>query len=177
MDKKNRTNVSDECQICGGKIWKAQTVLIEGAKIIVCQNCAQFGKRISPETKPSKLKMELKTTSKHVKQLKSNKTEEFLEPSIEVVSNYAEKIRNARIQKSLNQDQFAKKLNEKPSLIRRIESGKVTPTIELAKKIENIYKIQLLDKTDKGDVDVKNYMKNKQKRSTLGDIAFIKKKK
>jgi len=176
MDKKNRNNVSDECQICGGKIWKAQTVLIEGAKIVVCQNCAQYGKKVSPETKPFKLKMGPKANSKPVKQLKSNKTEEFLEPSIEVVSNYAEKIRDVRIQKNLNQDQFAKKLNEKPSLIRRIESGKVTPTIELAKKIESVYKIQLLDKSDKGDVDVKNYMK-KQKRSTLGDMAFIKKKK
>ena len=176
MEKKNRSNASDECQICGGKIWKAQTVLIEGAKIVVCQNCAQYGKKISPENKPSKFKMGPKAASKPVKKLKSNKTEEFLEPSIEVVSNYAEKIREIRIKKNLNQDQFAKKLNEKPSLLRRIEAGKVTPTIELAKKIESVYKIQLLDKADKSDVDVKNYMK-KRGGSTLGDIAFIKKKK
>ncbi|GAJ04991.1 unnamed protein product, partial [marine sediment metagenome] len=42
---KNVSNQFDkECPICGGKIWgKGQKVLIEEAKITVCQSCAQYG--------------------------------------------------------------------------------------------------------------------------------------
>ncbi|MCK4383585.1 MAG: helix-turn-helix domain-containing protein, partial [Candidatus Lokiarchaeota archaeon] len=75
-----------------------------------------------------------------------------------------------------NQDQFAQKLNEKPSLIRRIESGKAEPTEKLAKKIESVYNIKLLKKADDYIVSTKDYMK-KQKNTSLGDIAIIKKKK
>ena len=50
--------------------------------------------------------------------------------------DYAKRIKNARTNSKLNQEQFAQKLNEKPSLLRRIESGKVEPTIKLAEKIE-----------------------------------------
>jgi len=106
---------------------------------------------------------------------KTFQSRENIEASIEIVSDYAKKIRNARMNKKLNQEQFAQKLNEKPSLLRRIESGKVEPTIKLAKKIEKVYGTKLLRKADDVAVNTKNYMKRKG-GSTLGDIAFIKKK-
>ena len=68
------------------------------------------------------------------------------------------------------------KLNEKPSLLRRIEAGKVEPNEKLAKKIESVYNIKLLKKAEDFVVNTKDYMK-KQKNSSLGDIAIIKKKK
>ncbi|GAG71186.1 unnamed protein product [marine sediment metagenome] len=46
---------------------------------------------------------------------------------LEIVLDYAKRIRNIRSNLRLNQDQFAQKLNEKPSLLRRIEAGKVEP--------------------------------------------------
>jgi len=156
------------CPICEGVIWKGQKVLIEGVKMTVCNSCAQYGKKLL--TKP-------KSTSSHSTHPKSssrnviNKMEE-----VEIVPDYAKIIRNVRTLKKLNQDQFAQKLNEKPSLLRRIESGKVKPTIKLAKKIEKVYNITLLKKSDEIEVNTKKYMK-KQTSSTLGDIAFIKKKK
>ena len=69
-------------------------------------------------------------------------------------------------------------MNEKPSLLRRIEAGKVEPTVKLAKKIEDVYKIKILKKSDEIEARVQNnkYMKKSNVKS-LGDIAFIKKKK
>ena len=82
------------------------------------------------------------------------------------------------MRRGLNQEEFAQKLNEKPSLMRRIEAGKVEPTLELAKKIENVYQIKLLKEIDSLEPSEKGsaYMKTST-GSTLGDIAFIKKKK
>ncbi len=47
MSKKISSQFEKECPICGGKIWgRGQKVLIEGAKITVCQSCAQYGVKI-----------------------------------------------------------------------------------------------------------------------------------
>ena len=96
---------------------------------------------------------------------------------LEIVLDYAKRIRNVRSNLRLNQDQFAQKLNEKPSLLRRIEAGKVEPNIKLAKKIQEVYKIKLLKKIDETEFSVHEtkFMK-KSTGSSLGDIAFIKKK-
>ncbi|MBA7704505.1 hypothetical protein ES703_113317 [subsurface metagenome] len=97
---------------------------------------------------------------------------------LEIVIDYAKRIRNVRNNLKLNQDQFAQKLNEKPSLLRRIEAGKVEPTIKLAKKIQEVYKIKLLKKVDETEFSVqKTKFMKKSTGSSLGDIAFIKKKK
>ena len=97
---------------------------------------------------------------------------------LEIIPNYAKKIRSKRNSLGLSQDQFAQKLNEKPSLLRRIEAGKVEPTIKLAKKIEEVYKIKILKKADEIEASVESskFMK-KSSGTSLGDIAFIKKKK
>ena len=175
MAKKNRTEYDKECPICGGLIWKGQRVLIEGAKITVCQSCAKQGKILYDSSKRSD---QIKSISpKPSKPTKLFREAERFEKT-EVVNNYAQLIHKTRISVDLNQDQFAKKLNEKPSLIRRIEAGKVEPTLELAKKIEKVYHIKLITEPDKIEPSMQGseYMK-KSTGSTLGDIAFIKKKK
>ena len=164
-------NEERRCPICDGIIWKGQKVLIEGVKMTVCNSCAQYGKKLLTKPKSTYLK---KSYSTHPKSSSRNSKKKMDE--MEIVPDYAKIIRNVRTLKKLNQDQFAQKLNEKPSLLRRIESAKVKPTIKLAKKIEKVYNITLLKKSDEIEVNTNKYMK-KQTSSTLGDIAFIKKKK
>lgn len=177
MYNKKNVRINDDCPICGGKIWgKGQKVLIEGAKITVCQSCAHYGKKIITKKKLSKFERISTNKRKITKSKPSNKLKGILEPSIEIVPDYFKRIRNVRTQKNLTQEQFAQKLNEKPSLIRRIESGKVEPNLKLAKKIEEVYHIQILKATDEVKVNTEKYMK-KTSTTSMGDIAFIKKKK
>lgn len=177
MPKPQYNEIDKECPVCGSIIWgKGQRILLEGAKITVCHNCAQHG-----------IKIQKISTSTHIKSSFSRdrairpKHQDLKKPRIddlEIIPDYAKKIRNARNTLGLNQDQFAQKLNEKPSLLRRIETGKVEPTIKLAKKIEDVYNIKIIKKVTEIEADVSNnkYMK-KTSRTSLGDIAFIKKKK
>jgi putative transcription factor len=176
MPKPRYNEIDKECPICGGIIWgKGQRVLLEGAKITVCDNCAQHGTKIyKPVTNVQmKKKGQIKTQIAPKKQTFKPKGIEELE----IVIDYAKRIKNVRNNLRLNQDQFAQKLNEKPSLLRRIEAGKVEPTIKLAKKIQEVYKIKLLKKIDETEINVQEtkFMK-KSTGSSLGDIAFIKKK-
>lgn len=177
MPKPQYDEIDKECPVCGSIIWgKGQRVLLEGAKITVCHNCAQYG-----------VKIQKLSTSTYIKSSFSRdrairpKRQALKKPRIddlEIIPDYAKKIRNARNTLGFNQDQFAQKLNEKPSLLRRIETGKVEPTIKLAKKIEDVYKIKIIKKVTEIEADVSNnkYMK-KSSGTSLGDLAFIKKKK
>ncbi|KKN06972.1 hypothetical protein LCGC14_1071920 [marine sediment metagenome] len=177
MPKPDYKEFDKECPICGGIIWgKGLRVLIEGGKITVCLNCAQYGEKLTELSSNSSSKKH--RTSGKTKQRKRRVYEKNLRDEIEIVPDFAKKIRNARNSLGLNQDQFARKLNEKPSLLRRIETGRAKPTVKLAKKIEEAYKIKLLQKGDmiEGSIQRDKYMK-KSIRTSLGDIAFIKKKK
>ncbi len=175
MSNKNMNEFDKQCPICGGMIWKGKRVLIEGAKITVCQNCAKEGKLIYDPPKKYSQKKGVKPKASPPRKI-YRKEDKF--ENVEISSNYAQIIHKARISRGLNQDQFAQKLNEKPSLLRRIEAGKVEPTIKLAKKIENMYNIKILKEIDAVEPSAQSskYMK-KSTSSTLGDIAFIKKKK
>jgi putative transcription factor len=175
MSNKEKSEFDKECPICGGMIWKGQKVLIEGAKITVCQNCAKNGLIIHEKAIKHNRNKKIRVKSSKSSRL-SRETERF--EKIEIVPNFAHLIKKARTSRGLNQDQFAQKLNEKPSLLRRIETGKVEPTLNLAKKIEKVYEIKLLKESDKIEPSAQSskYLK-KSSGSTLGDIAFIKKKK
>ena len=178
MPKPQNNEIDKECPICGSIIWgKGQRVLLEGAKITVCHNCAQHGIKIQ---KPPTIKHINKSYS-HDKKSHRPKRPIIKKPYVddfEIIQDYAKKIRNVRSSLGLNQDQFAQKLNEKPSLLRRIEAGKVEPTVKLARKIEDVYKIKILKKTTEIEANVENnkYMK-RSSGTSLGDIAFIKRKK
>ena len=177
MSKKISSQFEKECPICGGKIWgRGQKVLIEGAKLTVCQSCAQYGVKIKSVPKAgNKVNPDYAKSKSSAKKKAYNKQ---IDDGLEIVADYVSKIRNARNSRGLNQDQFAQKLNEKPSLLRRIEAGKVEPTIKLAKKIEQIYEIILVKKVDETEPSTtqNKYMK-KSGSTSLGDIAIVKRKK
>ena len=126
------------CDMCGseGKLYKA---IIEGAQLNVCQECSKFGKVIGviKQEAPRKIKSKIGTI------------DENKEPQTEtmqiIVSDYAEKIKKKRETLGLKQEEFAKKINEKESLVHNVESGRYEPSIELAKKIERFLKIKLIE--------------------------------
>jgi len=177
MPKPNYNDIDKECPVCGGIIWgKGRKVLLEGATITVCHNCAQHGTKIHKTTTTIKPKSSYHQKPSQTPRKKNYKSS--IVENLEIVQDYDKKIRDIRSKLKLNQDEFAQKMNEKPSLIRRIESGKVKPTIRLAKKIEKIYDLILLKKIDDSEsITHENRFIKKSKGSSLGDIAFIKKKK
>ena len=101
MAKKNRIEYDKECPICGGIIWKGQKVLIEGAKITVCQSCAKQGKILYDSSKRSgQIKQVSPKTSKPTKLFRE--AERF--ERTEIVMNYAQIIHQTRLSANLNQD-------------------------------------------------------------------------
>ncbi|MBY9007156.1 MAG: TIGR00270 family protein [Candidatus Lokiarchaeota archaeon] len=173
MSQNKQHDLDKECPICGGIIWgRGQPTIIEGAKIVVCQNCAQHGKKIYTPQKKTYPKGSYPNQKRSVPKQSYRSSK----PELAIVNDYSNKIHKIRQKNNLTQEQFAKSIHEKESLIKRIESNKAEPSIELAKKIEKEYNIKLIDEANIIDVKTDKYMK-KKRASTLGDLAFIKKKK
>lgn len=79
---------------------------------------------------------------------KGKKEHLLIGEDLDIVENYGEIIRNARMKIGLSQEEFAKQLSEKITIIKRIEQGNFKPSIELARKIEKFLKIKLIEKVE-----------------------------
>lgn len=150
------------CHVCGKEASVVAT--IEGAEVNVCEKCSKMG-RVLGRIKTEETKKKPKTPS--IIEVKPE-TEET------VVRNYAERIRNAREKSGLTQEEFANALNEKLSVVRNAEQGKLVPDIKLAKKIEVKYGIKLVE------IQQEEKLKTSAEFSgtpTLGDIIQVKRRK
>ena len=147
-----------QCELCGaeGRLYK---VKIEGSIMNVCEKCKRFGTPISTYHKPINYKKKKKTIEKP----------EIIE---EIVPDYANLIREARESHKMKQDEFARKINEKDSIIHKIETGHFKPSLKLAKKIEKFFGIKLIQEIEDSDNKVKT-SDDTGSGFTIGD--FIKK--
>jgi len=120
-----------QCEICGNSLTeRAFMIQIEGAKFRVCNSCAKLG---SPLRNKKAIKLEVKKTSNY-----------FEEPLLELRKDYNKVIKQAREKLNLSQEQLGNRINEKPSVIRLLESGRLKPHDQLTKKLEHALKIKIL---------------------------------
>lgn len=146
------------CELCG-KAEATVQVSIEGSSLVACNACKRFGK----------------VSSSLVKEVIGQKKVLIKEdlPAETIVSDYAVKIKQARERLQKTQEEFAQNISEKVSIVKKLESGQFEPPIELARKLERLLKIQLVETYEEGKIDVQ-----KQKRSegfTIGDFIKLKK--
>ena len=88
----------------------------------------------------------------------------------EVVQDYDDRIRTARESKGLTQEELAKQLNEKASLIRKLERGDVLPSDSVQRKLERELGIDLT-MGGSGDDDAEWSAGSSTSGTTLGDVV------
>ncbi len=124
------------CEVCGRPIkGQGRRVLLEGAEVIVCDDC--YAKLL-------KSNRAVPVTRRPQKVTAPSKPRRAGSEMLEVVDDYPDIIRRAREQRGWTTAVLAQKLRVSEDLIRRIEGGKVKPTIDLAKRIEGLLKVRLL---------------------------------
>lgn len=95
-----------------------------------------------------------------------------VEENIElIVDNYASLVKEKREFMGLTQKDFAAKINEKESLVHKIEVGAFEPSLSLAKKLEKMLGIKLVEEHSEKLLAIK---KRKDDGFTLGDFIKIK---
>lgn len=163
------------CEVCGRKIHGAPiNAVIEGAKLMVCAECSKHGKIISGEEAELGQKQPKKLLTPAPLTHKKKPAQAKVEITQEIVDNYHIKIRQAREKLGLTHEELGKKINEKASVLSKIETGKMEPDNVLAAKLEHALKIKLL-------VPVKEeaaptILKLPSRETTLGDLIELNKK-
>jgi putative transcription factor len=96
--------------------------------------------------------------------------------SLELVENFDAKIRQAREKLGLSHEELGKKINEKVSLLRKIETGKMTPDNRLATMLEHALKVKLIVPAKEEKVPQARLAKTASRDLTLGDLIQLDKK-
>ena len=149
--------------MCGAetKLFKA---VIEGTHMNVCRDCSQFG-RVTGEVSSR----EIKETSKKQTYSSFNRDTELIQ---KIVEDYSSIVKSGREKLGLTQKEFAMKINEKESLVHKIETGSFEPNLSLARKLEKFLKIKLVEQHE---LEKSYTPETKSDSFTIGD--FIKTKK
>jgi putative transcription factor len=165
------------CEVCGRKIHDEPIrAIIEGAKLTVCVECSKHGKIILHEEAdlPKKTTNSRQGTPVALVQRKRQPVAQ-VEITKELTDDYANKIRVAREKLLLSHEDLGKKINEKASVLKHIEVGKMAPNNQLASKLEHMLRIQLLVpiSDEKSDTQVHRAA---NEELTLGDLVEMDKK-
>ncbi len=174
------------CEVCGGTfIGKPVIVDLDGYKAMVCPNCARKLLR-------RREKKEVKVTIKETKAEAPLRREPPRKPpkgvptprrrkkveEIEYIEGYGSKIRAARESLGLTIEQVAAALNIKASLLRNIEAEKVIPPYEVARSIEKLLEITIIQRNPERSSSAlpETSPPVSVKSITLGEIVEVKKK-
>jgi putative transcription factor len=142
-----------ECEICGtGIVGKAQYVQIGASKLRVCKTCARYGSAVVDDARaPAHVQAQARTTpgtghaqlAAQARRKLYEQMDREIEEGLEIDEDYGRKIKEARERAGLKQAELAQKINEKQSLLRKIEHEEILPTDEVRVKIERILNITL----------------------------------
>ncbi|MGC8647620.1 MAG: multiprotein bridging factor aMBF1, partial [Candidatus Micrarchaeia archaeon] len=144
----------EECELCGKKIEQAYVIEVEGVELRVCADCA-VGKHIIQEPKLKKSKKAEKVAKK------DNGSND------QIVENYGSIIREARERMKIPLKVLAEMINEKETLLLRIEEQKTLPSIELTKKLEKALNIKLSAKSQE---DEQAHSSRRSEEASLGEF-------
>ncbi len=163
------------CEVCGRKIHGPPTrALIEGAKLTVCIECSKHGKIIYEEEAEVKPRVPQKPLTP-VTFVPRKPAKAKVDTTQEIVEDYDVKIRQARENLGLSHEELGKKINEKASVLSKLETGKMTPNNQLVTKLEHVLKIKLLVSISEEKFS-QGFPKSPNRGTTLGDLIQLDKK-
>jgi putative transcription factor len=129
------------CEVCGSPLRASPNrVEIDGAVMIVCNNCSKLGRALGPAI-PAQARV---SPVQNAVRTMTQRPIQPIDVEFEVDPEYNLKIRQAREKLGLSQEQLGQLLNEKPSVIRMVESRKLKPDLTLTRKFMHQLKINLL---------------------------------
>ncbi len=163
--------------MCGSDQSSLTTVKVEGAELELCGDCKEFGTEVRTESSSS-TSTKYSTSSSNSDESSTNSTGSttssasqsggMFDNMDEIAADYDNRIRQARESRSLSQEDLADSLNEKASLIRKLERSDILPSDDVREKLERRLDISLVEGTD---TDEDEWSGGSSTTTTLGDVV------
>ncbi|MFB6196386.1 MAG: multiprotein bridging factor aMBF1 [Haloplanus sp.] len=168
-----------QCEMCGAESSSLTTTKVEGAELELCDECTDFGTEVRTDSGSDASSTKYSTSSSSSSSGGSSdstttsssggsRRRDMFDDMDELVADYDERIRQAREQRGLSQEELAGELNEKTSLIRKLERGDMLPSDDVQQKLESELDISLSEGA--GDEDAE-WSGGSSTTTTLGDVV------
>lgn len=170
-----------QCEMCGTETATPKTVKIEGAELDVCDSCAEFGTEVrTEESSSTSTKYSASSTGSDSSGTTTQSTsagssggqrrqQDMFDEMEEIAQDYDERIRDAREAAGLSQEDLADDLNEKASLIRKLERGDILPSDDVQTELERKLDITLSEGVAVDDTEWEGGTSTGE--YTLGDVV------
>ncbi len=149
--------------MCGGS-GPLRKTKVEGARLKLCDDCQDVGEVVETPTPDSTATTSSSSTKTRTRSKSSR------EPDTELVEDYGLRVKRARESQSWSVGDLASTIKEKDSVIRRIESGKLSPDQRLARKLENALDITLYEELRELSAPSDE---SASPDTTIGDVAEV----
>jgi putative transcription factor len=160
-----------QCEVCGRQTFGTPVrAIIEGANMTVCNECAKLGSGYW-EPKPQH-RAKKWTKRQPFVPAKRRKPIPSVTETFELIDDFGPRVRQARRELELSHEDLGRKIREKVSVIRKIESGKMVPDLVLAEKLEHALKIKL--RVLSQEPKTKFVSLPRPRGTTLGDLVSFK---
>jgi len=164
------------CEVCGRRIiGPSYRAMIEGAKMTVCNKCVKLGSVFWEARTEPRLKKVAKRLPVPVLPPRKQPPLSVAE-TLELIDDFGVKVRQAREKMGLSHEDLGRKISEKVSVLRKIESRKMMPDNLLVEKLQHALHIKLLTPVSEPKMPSKS-LASRPATPTLGDIAQLKKEK
>ena len=145
-----------QCEMCGSETSSPNRVKVEGAELDVCDECTDFGTEVKQQTSSgASTKYSTSSSSSSSSSGSSSSSSssssgdssrprrDMFDEMDELAQDYDETVRSARESAGMSQEDLARQLNEKASLIRKIERGDTLPSDDIQAKLESALDVNL----------------------------------
>jgi putative transcription factor len=117
------------CELCGRNSVECKPASIDGVRMMLCPQCLRHGTKISITTPKAK----------------KPKKDIYDEMKMELIPNWFEVIKKARIKKGLTREDLSFRIGERVGTISKIENGHLRPSDKIIAKLEKELGISLLE--------------------------------
>ncbi len=162
------------CELCGKEYPSLRSTKIEGSVLMVCGACSRFGEGVPQQRAQGDAVMAPVAERLANREKRMQEKDIYASAGEEMaVDDLGLRVRKKREALGMSQDDLAKKLNERKSIIQKIEGGDMTPDDKLAKKLEGALGLKLKEKV--APLGVSQVKKSESKGMTLGDLIKFEK--
>ncbi len=143
------------CEMCGKETDGIQRVRVEGTDLRLCAQCARFGTPLDPPPAPaagspafapsaSAARAPAAATRPAVARRRLEERDLYQEiGELELADDWGRRVRTAREARGWTPEELGKQLNEKKSVVLKLEAGSFRPSDELVRKLEHLLKVRL----------------------------------
>ena len=159
------------CEMCGKDVPRLRKVQIGSSELEVCNECAKFGADVhheAPKSEPEASGPAAVAPARTFESPPSRRRDALSRGEMELAEDYHKRIARGRQRKGLTQEELAKRINEKKSVISRCESGEMRPSDRLVRKLEKELDVKLMERLE---FQVEATIKDKR-RTPSGSVSL-----